>query len=67
MRITKIELLLIFDQAIISGLLFYIVQSSIRGAILCFVLVLIIQLIFYYLVWKIKNRMDKTKTKMKNN
>jgi len=53
MRIPKIEFLLIFDHGIISGLLYYIVRPNFVEALLCFGIVLILQIGLYFLLKKI--------------
>lgn len=56
MKVPPVEKLLILDGAIISALLFYIFLPSIKGAIICFIIVLSLQLIFYYLVFSISKK-----------
>ncbi len=53
MRIPKIEFLLIFDHGIISGLLYYIIRPDFVEALLCFSIVVVLQIGLYFLLRKL--------------
>ena len=61
MKVPRIEKLLILDGAIISALIFYIFLPKIIGAIICFIVVLLLQMIFYYLAFEISQKNQKQK------
>jgi hypothetical protein len=56
MRITKIEQLLIFDNAIIAGLMYYIFSGNIKASVICFVITLIVEIAIYYFISKVSNK-----------
>jgi len=56
MKIPKIEMLLLFDNAIIAGLLYYIFRPIIAEAALCFVLVFIFGVAIYLMLRKMIRR-----------
>jgi hypothetical protein len=59
MKIDKLDRVMIIDGAIIAGLMFYIAIPSWKGAVLCFISVLILELLVYYFAWKIWNTWRK--------
>lgn len=56
MKIPKIEMLLLLDNAIIAGLLFYIFNPRLLGAAICFLLVLVLGILLYHSIRRILKR-----------